>query len=472
MKKYIILFLFGLGFMMSPSLFAQVGMGTNQPDKSAVLELKSGQRGLLIPRFDIPDLQDAAPVTTPANALLVYNTGDTNPDEAGFYYWNSKANGGSGAWILIKSAGNDFTTKVDTLKGGNLNLVIDTTGQVVTFNLGVKPGAKDGLVLTTQIVGTDTSAVWISPSALFGKFFQAKNGLHMRNDSTVVLGGKLDSVTTIDANGYPLILKNLSLAKNPDSVLVKSGDTLRVISVDSLVTKGMTVLNGLTKSHDTIRLGGTLTKPTVITTDATNTLAIAGLQKKSSDSVVSVDANGVLHYMALDSIQRSVKNGLRIDGDTIKLGGVLTEPTTIDVTSDSLMVKGLTAATSANKMVVAQGTSGALHTVERTVSGAVTATTTIDDTWNANYSPYVLQVNITVDVANLSAGDIDLTLPDATKAEGQVISIKTIDPTNKGDQIYYLNIKEGGSTIAYGALPYQSWIVKSNGTNWVIMSSH
>jgi hypothetical protein len=53
--------------------------------------------------------------------------------------------------------------------------------------------------------------------------------------------------------------------------------------------------NGLTATNGNVQLGGTLTAATTITTDATKTLAIAGLQNgANSDKMVVVDGNGVL----------------------------------------------------------------------------------------------------------------------------------------------------------------------------------
>jgi len=58
---------------------AQVGIGTNNPDSSAVLDVSSTNKGLLIPRLT------AYPVA-PATGLLVYRT-----DLSAFYAWNGMA---------------------------------------------------------------------------------------------------------------------------------------------------------------------------------------------------------------------------------------------------------------------------------------------------------------------------------------------------------------------------------------------
>ena len=64
------LFLLLFPFFISFSLFSQsVGIGTTTPDASAMLEVKSTSKGLLIPR-----LTGTGSVSNPANGLIIYNT--------------------------------------------------------------------------------------------------------------------------------------------------------------------------------------------------------------------------------------------------------------------------------------------------------------------------------------------------------------------------------------------------------------
>jgi len=56
---------------------------------SAMLDVKSSNKGLLIPRIAIPDLTVAAPVATPAVSLLVYNTNASTGE--GYYYWSGSS---------------------------------------------------------------------------------------------------------------------------------------------------------------------------------------------------------------------------------------------------------------------------------------------------------------------------------------------------------------------------------------------
>jgi len=62
---------------------ANVGIGTTQPDQSAVLDIKSSSQGLLIPRMS---LQQRNSIQNPANGLMVYQTDLLS----GFYFYDGK----------------------------------------------------------------------------------------------------------------------------------------------------------------------------------------------------------------------------------------------------------------------------------------------------------------------------------------------------------------------------------------------
>ena len=100
------------------SVFAQVGINTDAstPDTSAMLDIKSTTKGILVPRMT--SVQRAA-IKTPAKGLLVYDSSTTT-----FWYhngvaWNELTGGGASGWTLtgntnVNPANNFIGTKDNT----------------------------------------------------------------------------------------------------------------------------------------------------------------------------------------------------------------------------------------------------------------------------------------------------------------------------------------------------------------------
>ncbi|MDD3741483.1 MAG: hypothetical protein PHH30_09590, partial [Bacteroidales bacterium] len=78
--------------ILSDFLYAQgVAINTDgeSADASSMLDVKATNKGLLVPRISIPNLSAAAPVTSPAVSLLVYNTNAGTG--LGYHYWNGSS---------------------------------------------------------------------------------------------------------------------------------------------------------------------------------------------------------------------------------------------------------------------------------------------------------------------------------------------------------------------------------------------
>ena len=90
MKKLrIILF---LSTIAQISIAQNVGIGTNIPATSALLDISANNKGILIPRVALTGITDIITIASPSNALLVYNTVTAGVGPfvitPGFYYWN------------------------------------------------------------------------------------------------------------------------------------------------------------------------------------------------------------------------------------------------------------------------------------------------------------------------------------------------------------------------------------------------
>ncbi|MDR2221510.1 MAG: hypothetical protein LBE34_02110 [Flavobacteriaceae bacterium] len=97
--------------------YSQVGVGTLQPSNSAILDLKSNNRGLLIPKIPLKSLLDAQSINggSPELGLLVFNTTKNDNIRPGYYYWG-KAYDGTGAaehWVAL---GDDLSAVMNKTK--------------------------------------------------------------------------------------------------------------------------------------------------------------------------------------------------------------------------------------------------------------------------------------------------------------------------------------------------------------------
>ena len=90
MRK-VLLFIVSFWLLYFMQVKAQnVGIGSSlfTPDASAGLEIQFSDKGLLIPRVSLTSTSSAAPITSPATSLLVYNTATTGDVTPGYYYWD------------------------------------------------------------------------------------------------------------------------------------------------------------------------------------------------------------------------------------------------------------------------------------------------------------------------------------------------------------------------------------------------
>ncbi|MCC8147156.1 MAG: hypothetical protein LIO93_12155 [Bacteroidales bacterium] len=105
----------GLIMTVSPA-FSQVLIGSEngEADKDAVLELNSGgNKGLLLPRIDLVDVNESTPMTEHKAGMVVYNLGSTIP--AGYYF-----NDGS-QWVMITDTKIASWNNINTREGATSN---------------------------------------------------------------------------------------------------------------------------------------------------------------------------------------------------------------------------------------------------------------------------------------------------------------------------------------------------------------
>src|SRR5437588_11344040 len=101
MKKNLLLtFVIAMAMIFSLSANAQnVGIGTTIPYTSAMLDIRSTNKGLLIPHVSLVNLTDINTIGSPVNGLMIYSINDVLPGGRGFYYNNGTVSAPS--WLRL-----------------------------------------------------------------------------------------------------------------------------------------------------------------------------------------------------------------------------------------------------------------------------------------------------------------------------------------------------------------------------------
>ncbi len=152
------IFLVFTTLFFSNSLVAQVGIGTSDPDPSAILHIESTDKGVLLPKVDLENLTDKNTVHNPTEGLLVYNKRDDNSRDLrkGFYIWDDEK------WDKVENQSDidDIMEEIDerfneledgsgwTLNGNSLNgseFLGSTNEQPIVFKVNNEKQAEFGI---------------------------------------------------------------------------------------------------------------------------------------------------------------------------------------------------------------------------------------------------------------------------------------------------------------------------------------
>ena len=145
------------GFFVISQAQVKITDGVNPTmNANSLLELESTNKGLLIPRMAINNLNQADPLTAPVpTGMLVYSTGGSVPD--GFYYWNGSM------WTDLSVSGNLETpmTKTATTTLLTTETFVLASGDI-TLTLPVVTSTDNGLAITIKNIGSFLNLVTVS----------------------------------------------------------------------------------------------------------------------------------------------------------------------------------------------------------------------------------------------------------------------------------------------------------------------
>lgn len=148
MKKNYLIFLF---LVVGINIYGQtgsVGIGTSNPDGSAILDLVSGNKGFMLPKVSLnsSNVSDYSfMISQPTVSLMVYNTNASFPGGKGLYYWDGAK------WVFYFSS-------------ANINLLLGITKYYSKiYNTGVSTSnyPADATSVNSFVNGSMLASPWV-----------------------------------------------------------------------------------------------------------------------------------------------------------------------------------------------------------------------------------------------------------------------------------------------------------------------
>lgn len=172
------------------------------PNASAMLDVSSANKGVLITRVSLTSTTDATTIANPATSLLVYNTNaNMTGGGIGFHYWNGAA--WSKLQDSVASSGGSWSTTGNNISNNNSgNVGIKTTTPLAPLHVTGQQA------VTVPNGGTSTAHITtlindIAPAT----GTDSKIGLYssVENHATTNVGILTETISTNNANNYGVI---------------------------------------------------------------------------------------------------------------------------------------------------------------------------------------------------------------------------------------------------------------------------
>jgi hypothetical protein len=409
----------------------------------------------------------------------------------------------------------------DVRLGGNL-----TQATIITNNANPLTIATGGTALNiTGLTAGATTDSLVTVNATTGKINRINLATINKADSTtssnglnlvgkdVRLGGNLTQATIITNNANPLTIATGGTALNitgltagatTDSLVTVNATTGKINRINlATINKAdsTTSSNGLNLVGKDVRLGGNLTQATIITNNANpltiatggTALNITGLTAgATTDSLVTVNATtGKINRINLATINKedstTSSNGLNLVGKDVRLGGNLTQATTITNNANpltiatggtALNITGLTAGATTDSLVTVNTATGKINRINLATINKADSTTSNNGltltgknvqlggnliqstTITNNSNPLTIATGGTaLNITGLPSGASTDSLVVINNATGQLRKIQAVDVQPKLVEIYdvagtqalsnvFTNLNLGTTTIA------------------------
>ena len=172
------------------------------PNASAMLDVSSANKGVLITRVSLTSTTDVTTIANPATSLLVYNTNSSMAGGGtGYYYWNGTV------WTRLQdsvaSSGGSWSTTENNISNNNTgNVGIKTTSPLAPLHV------TGHQAVTVPNGGTSTAHITtlindVAPAT----GTDSKIGLYssVENHATTNVGILTETISTNNANNYGVI---------------------------------------------------------------------------------------------------------------------------------------------------------------------------------------------------------------------------------------------------------------------------
>lgn len=202
---------------------------------------------------------------------------------------------GSGVSIVNSignaSSGNNLTTTVNGITGAAVPIINTVSNNLSGTNLTTTVnGVTGGALNLANLIPATTHTMSLSGNTLTSTV----NGVAATSNSVGTVSNTSTANTlTTTVNGIAGTAVNII---NSNTLSLSNGaltSTVNGVSNSPAINILANANNGITATNGTAQLGGALTQPTTITTSASNTIALTGLQTgASTDSLLVIAASG------------------------------------------------------------------------------------------------------------------------------------------------------------------------------------